>query len=111
MLAILLSLLSICQLTLSSCPVGAIQGNNPDDCYKFFSIPKNWVSAEEDCVGQNGHLASISNVFQNSFLQNQLQAIAYYSNSIWVGGNTITISGIWTWSDNSAFSFVNWAQG
>jgi hypothetical protein len=102
---------SILYLTFAYCPTGSIQGNDPTECYLIFSFPTNWVAAEEICVNNGGHLASVANVFQNAFLQNETKTLLYNADSVWIGANSIYKPGNWTWSDNKPFSYKNWAIG
>ena len=97
--------------TLASCPVGAIQGVNSEDCYQLFPAPTNWVAANENCARNGGHLASISSVFQNTFLQGEAQLLLVNADSAWIGANTILTPGNWTWSDNTPFGYRNWGLG
>ena len=29
----------------------------------------------------------------------------------WIGGDDLSLSGTWTWTDNSSFNYTNWASG
>jgi hypothetical protein len=94
----------------AACPAGSIQGNTPTDCYFVYSSPLNWVTAEESCTN-GGHLTSISDVFQNSFLQNTIKSLLYNVDAVWIGGNTLITPGNWTWSDQTPFKYENWQKG
>ena len=94
------------------CPEGAIEGNNPNDCYYFFAEQLNWTAAERSCQRIQGHLTSITNTFQNYFLLSEIQEL--WSNlvySAWTGGNTQPNIGAWSWSDGTPFVYQNWATG
>lgn len=54
--------------TRARCPLGAIQGLDLSQCYLYRTEPSSWYDAEETCVQLNGHLASVSNAFVNSFI-------------------------------------------
>lgn len=64
----LLALLAISALASAKCPLGSVQGLTDDACYSFSVDSTSWSRAEEQCVKQGGHLASVSNGFTNSFL-------------------------------------------
>ncbi|XP_007540779.1 snaclec coagulation factor IX/factor X-binding protein subunit B-like [Poecilia formosa] len=75
-------------------------------CYKYFSSPKSWYNAEEHCTGVGGHLASVLNPRQYSFLQ---QIIQTASNSlVWLGG--FNLQNRWLWINQDGFYYTNWYQ-
>uniref|UniRef100_A0A914D563 C-type lectin domain-containing protein n=1 Tax=Acrobeloides nanus TaxID=290746 RepID=A0A914D563_9BILA len=108
-IALIFSITFIHQLY--SCPIGSIQGLDPNDCYQLFFKPTNWLDAEAKCVLQGGHLTSIVDAFHNGFVDTQIQNLFYNVNEAWLGGNTILTPGNWTWSDNTTFKYTNWAKG
>lgn len=93
------------------CPAGSIVGLRPDECY--LSRPAaSWIDAEEDCVVAGGHLASVHDAFTNSFLRKLPKYNASNNTGLWIGGSVGgTNKDRWTWTDGSAFDFVNWAKG
>ena len=103
-----LILISVHEL-FAACSAGSIQGNHPTDCYLVYSSPSNWVAAEEACL--NGHLTSISDVFQNAFLQKVIKSLLSYADGVWIGGNTLITPGNWTWSDRTPLIYTNWQKG
>lgn len=104
------------KLSSSLCPVGSIEGpgfnSNGYNCYKIFGQPTTWALAENNCVNFNGHLASVSSAFLNSFLVGQAENVLY-NNSVdfWLGGSTLLVADQWTWSDNSSFAYTHWGSG
>jgi hypothetical protein len=67
------------------CPNGSIQGNNPDECYIIVATPTTWQTAEESCQALGGHLISIVNAFQNSFLLSKIHVILSQYQNVWIG--------------------------
>lgn len=92
-----------------ACPIGSTQGMTSDVCYYFVKNSFTWLNAENDCIQRGGHLASITNSFESSFLRNLGQENS--AHMFWIGGTNILIPGSWNWMDGMAFSYSNWAQG
>uniref|UniRef100_A0A914DWF8 C-type lectin domain-containing protein n=1 Tax=Acrobeloides nanus TaxID=290746 RepID=A0A914DWF8_9BILA len=84
------------------CSSGAIQGNSPDECYIIVATPITWQAAEESCQALRGHLTSIVNAFQDSFLLSKIHVILSQYQDAWISANTLTYSGTWTWTDSSS---------
>uniref|UniRef100_A0A914CCH8 C-type lectin domain-containing protein n=1 Tax=Acrobeloides nanus TaxID=290746 RepID=A0A914CCH8_9BILA len=97
-------------MTTASCPAGSIQGRNSNECYQIFSMPNDWAAAEEQCSNyNNGHLTSVADIFENSFIHNEIQILNYKAVEVWISGNTLFVPGSWTWSDKTSFIYTNWA--
>uniref|UniRef100_A0A914DGP1 C-type lectin domain-containing protein n=1 Tax=Acrobeloides nanus TaxID=290746 RepID=A0A914DGP1_9BILA len=103
--------LTYCSYAYGDCPSGAIQGNNPDECYIVVDTATTWQTAEESCQALGGHLTSIVNAYQNSFLLSKINVILSRYYYAWIGANTLTYPGTWTWTDNSSWIYSNWASG
>lgn len=104
------SILSILTQYSFSCPDGTIEGLSPSQCYLLKSTPYTWVSAENFCKQNGGHLASVPAVFVNNFLKGAAQAAFFNTGTFWLG-KTKMYTGKWTWSDGSNSIYDNWAQG
>lgn len=97
-----------------ACPDGAFVGLNKSICYDVLvkSTGISWYDAETHCeTHNNGHLASISNAFTNSFITSYLNK-TQSNNQYWIGGtSTMNEEGHWSWSDGSDFNYTNWESG
>ncbi|XP_065145822.1 galactose-specific lectin nattectin-like [Paramisgurnus dabryanus] len=76
-------------------------------CYKYFSYPVNWATAEKNCQSVDANLASVRNIVENNFLLSVLAA----DTSVWIGGHDAAVEGQWLWTDGSQFDFTNWCSG
>ncbi|XP_042340176.1 ladderlectin-like isoform X2 [Plectropomus leopardus] len=82
------------------CPVGWFAHGSR--CFLFVNTPKTWYSAEEHCNNLGGHLASVTNPREYSFLQQ----ISGGSSTAWLGG--FNLQGPWLWIDREGFYYTNW---
>ncbi|KAH7708964.1 Protein CLEC-53 [Aphelenchoides avenae] len=91
------------------CETGSIQGLSDDDCYSYNEEASNWFGAEEACARDGGHLTSVVDAFENSFLGASWNS---GSSGYWLGGSVgVTSAGKWTWTDGKPFRFTSWAKG
>lgn len=93
-----------------TCPPGTIQGIS-NDCYKLFAYPADFFTAQETCVQSGGNLTSVHNGFTNAFLQQETQFLFIDSTDFWLGGDTVSNPGNWSWTDGTIFDYYNWAKG
>ncbi|XP_007252805.3 macrophage mannose receptor 1 [Astyanax mexicanus] len=82
-----------------------------DYCYLFNSLSlRKWAEARADCVNQGGDLLSITEPFEQGFIQAQIQSIPN-GVSLWMGGHDSVTEGGWEWTDRAPFRYINWASG
>ncbi|ETN72555.1 lectin C-type domain protein [Necator americanus] len=67
---------------------------------------KSWYEAEEDCISWGGHLASISDEQENSFVRGILRA-----ESAWIGVNDVQVENVFVNSDQTLVSYKNFQDG
>uniref|UniRef100_A0A672NK09 Galactose-specific lectin nattectin-like n=1 Tax=Sinocyclocheilus grahami TaxID=75366 RepID=A0A672NK09_SINGR len=76
-------------------------------CYKYFSEPFNWITAERFCQTYDANLASVHNKLDNDHL---LSLVPSYTR-FWVGAQDGEQEGQWIWSDGSPFNYTSWCSG
>ncbi|XP_067232917.1 C-type mannose receptor 2-like [Chanodichthys erythropterus] len=82
-----------------------------DYCYLFTTLSmRKWADARADCVNQGGDLISITEPFEQGFIQAQIQTVPT-GVSLWMGAHDSITEGGWTWTDGSPFRYINWAAG
>ncbi|XP_030043772.1 brevican core protein [Microcaecilia unicolor] len=74
-------------------------------CYQHFVTRKTWEEAELDCRNYGGHLVSIMNPEEQSFINSR------YKDDQWTGLNDKTIEGDFQWSDGNPLLYENWHHG
>ncbi|XP_038845355.1 macrophage mannose receptor 1 [Salvelinus namaycush] len=82
-----------------------------DYCYLFnYLSMRKWADARADCVNQKGDLLSITEPFEQAFIQSKVQLIPT-GVSVWMGGHDSITEGGWEWTDGSPFRYIHWNAG
>ncbi|XP_023194031.1 macrophage mannose receptor 1-like [Xiphophorus maculatus] len=82
-----------------------------DFCYLFnYLSMRTWAEARADCVNQGGELLSITEPFEQAFIQGLIQQ-APTGISLWMGGHDSITEGGWEWTDGSPFRYIRWNAG
>ncbi|XP_070537336.1 C-type mannose receptor 2-like [Ptychodera flava] len=78
-------------------------------CYKFeFLAQRGWSASQRDCTTSGGHLVSINDNVEQSFLSSKLMQMTE-SWSYWTGLNDLGDLGTYTWEDGQQVTYTNWA--
>ncbi|XP_029942973.1 ladderlectin-like [Salarias fasciatus] len=86
----------------NSCPYGWSSYNSR--CFKFIHSAMSWYNAESYCYNLGGHLASVSNPREYSFLQRLTQGAG--QSVAWLGG--FYLQNRWIWIDGTGLYYTNW---
>ncbi|CAL1265743.1 unnamed protein product, partial [Larinioides sclopetarius] len=89
----------------SKCADGLVGYRN--SCYKYFSEPKSQQNADKTCQNLGGHLVSIIDNFEQSFLFN---FVGKKSRAIWNGLRTTQGTRYLSWTDKQPLYYSNWAD-
>ena len=82
---------------------------NPSRCYKYVSQATNFLAAEKSCNSMGGSLVSVSNAFENSYIDG-MASVSSPAPSYWIGANLL-VSARWSWTNGDNSSYQNWAPG
>ena len=74
------------------CPDGYTYNANFKKCYKFYTTPATWTSAQATCVADGATLVNIQSEAENNYISGQ---------NNFVGFNDIDVEGTWKWVKNS----------
>ncbi|XP_011530942.1 C-type lectin domain family 4 member F isoform X4 [Homo sapiens] len=72
---------------------------NGGSLYYFSSVKKSWHEAEQFCVSQGAHLASVASKEEQAFLV-EFTSKVYY----WIGLTDRGTEGSWRWTDGTPFN-------
>ncbi|RXG60816.1 Macrophage mannose receptor 1 [Armadillidium vulgare] len=79
-----------------------------DNCYKYISTPLNWQNAEDTCAKEGGHLVTIRNRKEMSYIWNQFSVMSNTS-EVWIGlKSSFFFIGRSQWSSGWPLFYTNW---
>jgi hypothetical protein len=82
-------------------------GTKSDKKFLISTDKKSWFDATEACQVQGGMLFVVGGAEENGVLERA--TVDFGSEEFWIGGSDIINANQWEWSDNSAWSYENWA--
>lgn len=68
----------------------------------------DWNTANAEAAANGGHLVAIENYQENSYVRSQL---GFFTNSVWIGYNTVGTPGVFNWSNGATDTYTNWSYG
>jgi hypothetical protein len=79
--------------------------------YTLTTGTKNWLQAEAEAVSLGGHLVSINDLAEQTFIETMFLTGANDRTIYWTGATDQALEGTFVWSNGSPFSYFNWAPG
>ncbi|MES2606866.1 MAG: lectin-like protein, partial [Pseudomonadota bacterium] len=77
---------------------------NPNNNHTYYLLePATWTASEAQAVALGGHLATVRNLAENTWIYNQFSAFSHAGSTargLWIGLNDVTTEGTYKWSSN-----------
>ncbi len=70
-----------------------------------------WTNAEGTAVALGGHLATVNDAAENTWIQNTWQNYQGTPHDLWIGFNDAAVEGTFVWADGTPVSYTNWDPG
>ena len=82
---------------------------NPQNGHSYFVYTDSvsWIDAKTACESLGGHLATISDAQEQTFVEQLSQTCSERTN-FWLGGYYDRNRDIWKWVDGTPFTYTNW---
>lgn len=82
---------------------------NPQNGHSYFVYidSVSWIDAKTACESLGGHLATISDAQEQTFVEQLAQTCSERTN-FWLGGYYDRNRDIWKWVDGTPFTYTNW---
>jgi hypothetical protein len=85
---------------------------NPITTHTYYLISSNlWGAAETEAVGLGGHLVTINDAAENTFVLNTFGNFNGIQSPLWLGLNDEASEGNFVWTSGEAVTYLNWNIG
>lgn len=85
---------------------------DPANGHKYLLLDtKNWTGSEAEAESLGGHLATVRNAAENSFIFNTFADAGGVPRNLWIGFNDAGHKGIYTWVSGESVTYTNWGAG
>ncbi len=108
--AIVLIFSAKCPRALGGVIAGPITNSANGHLYYLLSTT-NWNAAETMAVSLGGHLATINDTNENTWIFNNIASYGGGAYDLWFGLNDVEAEGTWYWTDGEAATYRNWNSG
>ena len=78
-----------------------------DRCYLWPLFRSNWREADEYCMKEGGHLASVTNMKIHNYIKSKV-TIGQIHTYFWIGGTDQEQECDWRWTDGSPWNLTMW---
>jgi hypothetical protein len=107
-----LLVLHLCTVTASRAAILAGPITNAANGHIYYLLsPTNWPSAEAEAVSLGGHLATINDEEENTWVFNRFATNGGVARNLWLGLNDAAQEGHWVWVSGEAAAYRKWAPG
>ncbi len=77
----------------------------------FLLSSSSWLASEAEGISLGGHLTTINNDAEQSWIFSTFGSFASVDRSLWIGLNDTAIEGSFIWADGAPVTFANWNLG
>lgn len=85
---------------------------NPQNNHTYYLLSQNsWAVSESEAVALGGHLATINNDAENTFVYNAFQPAGAPRRLLWIGYTAVGTGNDFAWVNGENSAFTNWAPG
>jgi len=82
---------------------------NPANGHTYHLLDNsNWTDAEAAAVALGGHLATVEDIAENTFLTSSFSTFGGTTRHLWIGYTDAAVEGTWVWASGSTSTFTNW---
>ncbi|MCP5365298.1 MAG: hypothetical protein H6905_08750 [Hyphomicrobiales bacterium] len=83
--------------------------NTENNHYYYLLEPTTWSDAESQAQSLGGHLATINDPLENTWVTDTL--LPFVEDDLWIGLSDAESEGTFQWSSGAAVGFTNWGAG
>jgi hypothetical protein len=75
----------------------------------YLLAPTNWTAAEARAITLGGHLTTVNDDAENTWIYTTFANYGGQSRTLWIGLNDAGEEGLWVWNDADSSAYRNWA--
>ena len=85
---------------------------NPSNGHTYYLLePASWTESEAAAISLGGHLATIRNVAEQTWVFDTFGSLGGVNRSLWIGYNDSAIEGAFEWASGESPTYSNWLPG
>lgn len=85
---------------------------NPANGHYYYLLDAStWMDAENQAKAFGGHLVTINNSAEDSFVFNNFKSLGGVNRNLWIGFNDLQSEGSWVWASGEAVTYTHWYSG
>jgi hypothetical protein len=82
---------------------------NPANGHSYYLLSEStWTDAEAFAQTLGGHLATINDASEDSWVYNTFATMGSPSRTLWIGLNDVASEGTFVWASGEAVTYLNW---
>jgi hypothetical protein len=83
---------------------------NPSNGHLYYlTVPMNWSAAESLALVVGGHLTTINNATENSWILGEFGNFGGVPRPLWIGLNDAAQEGTFVWASGEPVTYLNWS--
>ena len=85
---------------------------NPANGHAYYLLSANlWEASEAEAISLGGHLATINDAAENTWVFSTFGAYGGQDRLFWIGLNDVAAEGTFVWSSGEPVTYTNWYLG
>ena len=85
---------------------------NPANGHTYYLLEMtNWQAAEAEAVSMGGHLVTINDAAEQTWVFNTFSPLLPTPRSFWIGLNDLAVEGVFEWISGEPVTYLNWNAG
>lgn len=92
-------------------PTSTVFSNAANGHFYVLLSPATWSWSERASVALGGHLVTMNNQTENSYVTNNFGRFGGTNHQLWIGFNDVATEGTFRWSSGETSAFTFWAPG
>lgn len=85
---------------------------NPANGHTYYLLSQSsWTASEAEAIALGGHLVTINDAAENTWVWNTFSGLASGASNLWIGIHDPLGNGTFVWSSGQPVTYTNWGSG